>query len=78
MQSVSMVRALLILFSSFPSFLFLFFFSSLLVLYRFMIMGQSGGVAAAQAIKEGKGVQDIDINTLQVRLASLGQLLTNL
>ena len=43
-----------------------------------MIMGQSGGVAAAQAIKEGKGVQDIDINTLQVRLASLGQLLTNL
>ena len=41
-------------------------------------MGQSGGVAAAQAIKQGVAVQDIDIPTLQARLLALGQILNNL
>lgn len=40
---------------------------------QFMIMGQSGGVAAAQAIAQGVSVQSIDIPTLQKRLVALGQ-----
>jgi FAD dependent oxidoreductase len=38
-----------------------------------MIMGQSAGVAAAQAVQQGVAVQDIDIPKLQKRLVELGQ-----
>lgn len=40
-----------------------------------MILGQSAGVAAAQAIKAGVAVQDVDVPTLQARLRALGQLI---
>lgn len=42
---------------------------------QFMILGQSAGVAAAQAIKAGVAVQDVDVPTLQARLRALGQLI---
>jgi hypothetical protein len=38
-----------------------------------MIMGQSSGIAAAQAIKENVAVQNINITFLQSRLIQLGQ-----
>jgi hypothetical protein len=41
---------------------------------QYMIIGQSAGVAIAQALKNGnEAVQDIDIATLQKRLRALGQ-----
>jgi hypothetical protein len=42
---------------------------------QYMIIGESAGVAAAQAIDEGKAVQEIDIKRLQKRLLEHGQLL---
>jgi hypothetical protein len=42
---------------------------------QWMILGQSAGVAASQAIEEGVAVQDVGIATLQSRLRALGQLL---
>lgn len=42
---------------------------------QWMIMGQSSGIAAAQALKAGQAVQDIDIAQLQARLREVGQLL---
>jgi hypothetical protein len=42
---------------------------------QYMIIGESAGVAAAQAIDEGKAVQEIDIKRLQKRLVEHGQLL---
>lgn len=38
-------------------------------------MGQSAGVAAAQAVSQGVAVQNIDIPTLQKRLVTLNQFL---
>jgi hypothetical protein len=43
---------------------------------QFMILGQSSGVALAQALAHGVAVQDVDIGALQARLLQLGQLLT--
>lgn len=40
-----------------------------------MILGQSAGVAAVQAVREKVAVQDIDVPTLQKRLVDLGQYL---
>jgi hypothetical protein len=42
---------------------------------QYMIMGQAAGNAAAQAIKEGKAVQDIDVKVLGDKLRSQGALL---
>ncbi len=42
---------------------------------QYMIIGESAGVAAAQAIDEGKAVQDIDVKRLQKRLLEHGQVL---
>jgi len=42
---------------------------------QYMILGQSSGVAAAQAIAEATSVQTVDITKLQQRLKLLGQLL---
>jgi hypothetical protein len=42
----------------------------------FMICGESAGVAAAQAIKEGKPVQDISMNSYLNKLKTLGQRLS--
>ena len=38
-----------------------------------MILGQSAGVAAAQAVARGVAVQDMDVPALQARLRALGQ-----
>lgn len=40
---------------------------------QFMIIGQSLGVAAMQAVRAGAAVQDVDVPTLQARLRALGQ-----
>ena len=42
---------------------------------QWMILGQSAGVAAAQAIAQKAAVQDVDVPKLQARLEQLGQLL---
>jgi len=42
---------------------------------QYMIIGESSGIAAAQAIDEGKAVQDIDVKRLQKRLLEHGQVL---
>ena len=43
---------------------------------QYMIIGQSAGVAVAQAFKSGaQAVQDVDIGVLQARLRALGQLI---
>lgn len=42
----------------------------------FMVLGESAGVAAAQAIDERKPVQQIDVPRLRKRLCDLGQVLT--
>ncbi len=42
---------------------------------QYMIIGESAGVAAAQAIDEGKAVQEIDVKRLQKRLLEHGQVL---
>lgn len=42
---------------------------------QYMIIGESAGVAAAQAIDEGKAVQEIDVKRLQERLLEHGQVL---
>ena len=43
---------------------------------QYMIIGQSAGVAVAQALRSGaQAVQDVDIATLQARLRELGQLI---
>ena len=42
---------------------------------QYMILGESAGVAAAQAIDEGKAVQEIDVTRLQKRLLEHGQVL---
>lgn len=42
----------------------------------FMIVGESAGVAAAQAIDENVSVQNIDMNRFQKRLRELKQRLT--
>jgi hypothetical protein len=43
---------------------------------QYMIIGQSAGVALAQARKAGnQAVQDVDIGVLQARLRTLGQLI---
>jgi hypothetical protein len=41
----------------------------------YMIMGESAGIAAAQAIKENKAVQDIDRGALTKSLKVHGQIL---
>jgi hypothetical protein len=41
----------------------------------FMILGQSGGTAVMQALREGKALQDIDYTTLRMRLLADGQIL---
>ncbi len=40
---------------------------------QYAILGESAGVAAAQALNEKKAVQDIDVEKLQERLKKLGQ-----
>ena len=40
---------------------------------QYMILGESAGVAAAQALAENSAVQDLDVPRLQARLAALGQ-----
>jgi hypothetical protein len=40
---------------------------------QYMIIGESSGIAAAQAIDEGKAVQEIDVKRLQKRLLEHGQ-----
>ncbi|MBT3272820.1 MAG: FAD-dependent oxidoreductase [Spirochaetales bacterium] len=40
---------------------------------QYMLLGESAGVAAAQAIAEKKSVQEIDVNQLQNKLRSYGQ-----
>ena len=40
---------------------------------QYMIIGESAGIAAAQAIDEGKAVQEIDVKRLQKRLLEHGQ-----
>jgi hypothetical protein len=42
---------------------------------QWMIVGQSAGVAAAQALSAGVAVQDLDVGKLQARLTALGQIL---
>ena len=43
---------------------------------QYMIIGQSAGVAVAQALHSGaQAVQDVDIGVLQARLRALGQLI---
>ena len=42
---------------------------------QYMIIGESAGVAAAQAIDQGKAVQEIDVKRLQKRLLEHGQVL---
>ncbi len=42
---------------------------------QWMILGQSAGVAAAQALAQGAAVQDVDVARLQARLRALGQLI---
>jgi hypothetical protein len=39
------------------------------------VLGESAGVAAAQAVKAGAAVQDLDVGALQERLRELGQVL---
>ncbi|MDX9972280.1 MAG: FAD-dependent oxidoreductase [FCB group bacterium] len=51
-------------------------YSSIRMEPQYMIMGQAAAVAAAQAIREGKAVQDIDIITLQKRLREQKQILS--
>jgi hypothetical protein len=41
----------------------------------FMVLGQSAGTAAAFAIQQEVGVQDLDVEALQERLAADGQIL---
>ena len=40
-----------------------------------MILGHSAGIAAVQAMKTGKVVQDVDIAALQQELRAQGQIL---
>jgi hypothetical protein len=41
---------------------------------QYMIIGQSAGIALAQALKNGRqAVQDVDIAVLQARLRAVGQ-----
>lgn len=42
---------------------------------QFMILGQSSGIAAAQAVAAGQAVQEIDVGTLQASLLAAGQIL---
>jgi hypothetical protein len=42
---------------------------------QYMIMGHAAGVAAAQAVRDGKAVQDIDVAALQKRLREQKQVL---
>lgn len=42
----------------------------------FMILGQSAGLAACEAIDAGASVQRINVSSLQTRLAAAGQILT--
>lgn len=39
---------------------------------QWMMLGQAAGVAAAQALKAGQAVQDVDVTALQARLVKLG------
>ena len=41
----------------------------------FCILGESSGVAAAQAVREDQAVQSIDVKKLQTRLLKRGQVL---
>jgi hypothetical protein len=43
---------------------------------QYMIVGQSAGVAAAQAVRESRAVHKLDIGKLQNRLTAKGQILT--
>ena len=38
----------------------------------FCVLGESAGVAAAQAVREGRAVQAIDVSRLQKRLLECG------
>lgn len=40
---------------------------------QWMMLGQSAGVAAVQALHDGVAVQDVDLPKLQARLVALGQ-----
>jgi hypothetical protein len=51
-------------------------YASLRMEATFMVLGESAGVAAAQAIDQEKPVQQIDVPRLQKRLLDLGQVLT--
>ncbi len=43
---------------------------------QYMIIGQSAGVAVAQALRSGaQNVQDVDVAVLQARLRELGQII---
>lgn len=50
-------------------------YSSIRMEATYMIMGESAGIAAAQAIKENKAVQDIDRDALTRSLKAHGQIL---
>ena len=41
-----------------------------------MVLGESAGVAAAEALRGGVAVQDVDVAALQARLRALGQVLS--
>ena len=41
-----------------------------------MVLGESAGVAAAAALRQGAAVQDVDVPALQARLRALGQVLS--
>jgi len=41
----------------------------------FSLLGESAGVAAAQAVRQSSSVQSLDVNKLQERLEQRGQIL---
>lgn len=51
-------------------------YSSIRMEPQYMILGHSAGVAAAQALRDGKAVQDVDVAALQKRLREQKQILS--
>ncbi len=51
-------------------------YSSMRMEPQYMIMGQAAGLAAVQAIRTGRAVQEIDVAELQAKLRAQGQVLT--
>lgn len=51
-------------------------YSSMRMEPQYMIMGQAAGLAAVQAIRTGRSVQEIDVSSLQAKLREQGQVLT--